>query len=174
MLANLFQTEQDSLEKNPEDPDASLFSILGSVEKFRNEEGKFVFKIVYPELKGLNLWEQTSNPATAETIEGFQGLRLNFSEAGDGGDWGGLGKCSHSSALICDAPSQDTEETLAMCIGCGRYARAAGKEIRKIPGPKHSISAVSKVELYAGVAKRTRNTTIGQCGEWTVETPHHE
>ena len=113
---------------------------------------------------------QTSIPATAETIEGFQGLRLNFSEAGDGRDWGGLGKCSHSSALICDTPSQDSEETLAMCIGCGRYARAAGKEIRKIPGPKHSISAVSKVELYAGVAKRTRNTTIGQCGEWRLLT----
>ena len=45
MLANLSQTDQDSLEKNPEDPEASLFSILGSVEKFRNEEGKFTSDI---------------------------------------------------------------------------------------------------------------------------------
>ena len=154
------------MEQNPEDPGASLFSILSDVEKFRNEEGKFIFKIVYPELKGLNVWEQTSNPASEENIQGFKGFWLDFSLAGDGSDWGGLGKCSLSSALICDAPSEDSEEMLAMCIGCGRYATATdtatanGAEM--IPGPKHTISAVTKVELYVGVPKRSRDTTQGE------------
>ena len=74
------------MEINPEDPGASLFSILSDVEKFRNQEGKFIFKIVYPELKGLNVWEQTSNPATEENIQGFKGFWLDFSLAGDGSD----------------------------------------------------------------------------------------
>ena len=157
------------MEKNPEDPAASLFSILGSVGKFQTEEGKFIFKIVYPELKGLNVWEQTSNPATEENIEGFQGLRLDFSLAGDGRDWAGLGKCALSSALICDAPEEVSEETLAMCIGCGRHT---AMDMTKIPGPKHttSISAVSKVELYVGVPKRIRNTTIGESDIMSIMT----
>ena len=114
------------------------------------------------------MWEQTSNPAMEENIQGFHGLWLDFSVAGDGRDWGGLGKCSLSSALICDAPSEDSEEMLAMCIGCGRYATTtaadAGTKLRQIPGPKHSVSPVTKVELYVGVPKSGRNTQIGESG----------
>merc|ERR1712126_261825 len=56
--------------KNVDNPDAKLYSILNKLENYRNKEGKFKFKLRYPELtwgingSNCNEWFQTSNPYT--------------------------------------------------------------------------------------------------------------
>ena len=76
----VFQSEAEALEKNPSDPNADLFSILGNLESFRREDGTFLLKIVYPELRGNNKWEQKSNPATEENIDGFREIHLGLTK----------------------------------------------------------------------------------------------
>ena len=70
--------------KNVDNPDAKLYSILNKLENYRNKEGKFKFKLCYPELtwgkngSNCNEWFQTSNPYTDSTITGFQEIFLAF------------------------------------------------------------------------------------------------
>ena len=53
----VFRSKKDALRKNSNNPDAKLFSILdaltqnndGSLTKIRDEQGKFYFKICFPE-----------------------------------------------------------------------------------------------------------------------------
>ena len=42
----------------------------------RNCDGTFHLKMSWPEINGVNEWSQTSNPATASTVSGFQGKFL--------------------------------------------------------------------------------------------------
>ena len=153
---NSFQSDEEALNKNPTDPGADLFSILGELEVFRNEDGKFVLRVEYPELKGKNEWEQSTNPATEENVEGYVGRRVDFTTNGDGGPWKGLGKCSDEKALICDAPSSSLRW---MCIGCKTHYNVSGH----IPGP-HAKPVVSKVEMF--VEMRVPTTTAA--GDSTV------
>ena len=44
----VFESEDDALRKNPEDPDALLYSVLDQLEKFRSKIG-FHYKLCYPE-----------------------------------------------------------------------------------------------------------------------------
>lgn len=48
------------------DPDIEQkFSALNSLEHFRREDGKFQFKLHYPELNITNIWKQSSNFAAS-------------------------------------------------------------------------------------------------------------
>ena len=70
LAGGLFDSSNDALKKNLNNPDALLFSKLNFLEGYRNKEGKFHFKICFPEIKGNNCneWKQTSNPATEGKI----------------------------------------------------------------------------------------------------------
>ncbi|QBX06090.1 tail connector protein [Vibrio phage Va3] len=49
------------------DPDVEQkFSALNSLEEFRREDGKFQFKLHYPELDVTNIWKQSSNFAAID------------------------------------------------------------------------------------------------------------
>ena len=105
LAGGLFDSSNDALKKNLNNPDALLFSKLNFLEGYRNKEGKFHFKICYPEIKGNNCneWKQTSNPATEGKIQGFQKIKLAFPKNGAGGSWGGLGRSElHSSHTLMD------------------------------------------------------------------------
>ena len=155
----LFTTNDDVGRKNSGDPDNKLFSILDQLEDYRNSEGKFHFKLCYPELtwgrdgKTCNEWIQSSNPYTDTTITGFEEIFLAFDIDGYVGEWKGLGKNSAGNdghAYIDDSPSQFNWFT---AIG----ARNEWGKAEHIPGPKHPDqskqvdAAVSKVELYVMV-----------------------
>ena len=43
----------DVLSKNPTDPNADLYSILDTLENYRDADGKFTLKICYPEYTGV-------------------------------------------------------------------------------------------------------------------------
>ena len=79
----------------------------------------------------------------------------DFPTDGDDGEWRGLGKCSKSTALICDTPSSGIKRW--MCVGCKAHTLSGNG----IPGPK-SAGNVTKVELYVGIKSSTRMTTLGE------------
>ena len=138
---DVIQSDGETLSKNAEDQGASLFSRLDQLEQFRGEGGKFHFKLSYPELGGSNEWLQTSNPAEAETIEGFEPISLDYKLDGHSKPWGGLGLCKlrKNEAFICDTP---TEGRWWMCIGCKSFHRRDNT----IPGPEPDV--VTRVEIY--------------------------
>ena len=142
-----FSSHEDALSKNPDNPGAFLFSILDQLETYRSAEGKFHFKLCYPEIivdgKSCNEWYQTSNPATDTTITGFQAVSLAFNLDSYNHPWAGLGRSPAGSgftqSLIDDAPSQTSWWT---ALGATTYH---GSE-DKMPGPQPYT--VKRVALY--------------------------
>ena len=141
----MIQSDEEALSKNPENSSALLFSRLDQLERFRTEDGDFHFKIVFPGLGGRNEWIQTSNPATSNTIEGYQAVNLDYDVQGNSEPWGGLGLCTGQSvAFICDTP---TTGNWFMCVGC----QSMWINPDTIPGPRldpHQSGTVTQVELY--------------------------
>ena len=78
----LFLDQEDALSKNPDNPEAALYSALDQLETFRGPEGSLRLKLCYPELAGgCNEWVQTSNPATrpdmlAVFVNVWQGCKI--------------------------------------------------------------------------------------------------
>ena len=146
----LFTSSQDALSRNQDNPQASLFSILGKLESYRNAEGKFRFKICYPEVQsefhGLghcNEWLQSSNPTTEGTITGYKRIHLAFPKNGAGRAWGGLGRSGNSGTL-----ADDTGSSLYwwMAVGATEYYHPNKKTI---PGPwARPADGIKKIELY--------------------------
>ena len=146
----LFSSQEGALSKNPDNPDAELFSILDQLEDYRDHEGILHFKLCYPEITGVggghcNEWTQTSNPLYYSTIQGFQAIALAFPHDGNKKPWQGLGRSLAKYSVLDDTPSDDTWWT---AIGATAYS--APEHIKSeedcIPGPRTHM--VTKVELY--------------------------
>ena len=60
----------DEWSRNSDDPANAMFSLLDTVESFRNTDGKFTFKLVWPRMVGRStqqlVWRQVLNPTRAE------------------------------------------------------------------------------------------------------------
>ena len=146
----LFSSQEEALNKNPDNPDAELFSILDQLEDYRDHEGILHFELCYPEITGVggghcNEWTQTSNPLYYSTIQGFQAIALAFPHDGNKKPWQGLGRSFAKYSVLDDTPSDDTWWT---AIGATAYS--APEHIKSeedcIPGPRTHM--VTKVELY--------------------------
>ena len=150
----LFSSQDEVLKSNPENSNADLYSILYSLEEFRNSEGNFQFKLCYPKIKGIggkscNEWIQSSNPATDSIITGFKPMSLAFVKNSINQDWKGLGinrASNQRNTLIDDAPTHGNWYSAV-----GAFAHWGGKNT--IPGPRiepaSSKSPTTKVELFA-------------------------
>ena len=151
-MGGLF-TKDNVLEKNPDDSNADLYSILGRLDHFKIKNN-FHFRLCYPELKGLNDrncndWVQSSNPVTSSTISGFQSISLAFDKNSYLKEWAGLGKNVPGlgeNTLIDDAPS---DPNYFSAVGAFSYWPTAPY----IPGPRlaanYTNSTVTKVNLHA-------------------------
>ena len=70
----LFSSTTEALSKNPDNPDAPLFSRLDQLKSYRSQ-GTFHFKLCYPDTVGddglnCNEWEQTSiRPYTTQQVQ---------------------------------------------------------------------------------------------------------
>ena len=133
----LFFTPDDALNKNPDNPNAKLFSILSQMEKYRNAEGNFHLKLCYPDVstgadgKRCNEWIQSSSPVTQASITGFKPLSISFKNSGTiGHDFGGLAKSDSNHALIDDTGSN---QNWWSAIGATKYAPP---QATTIPGPR--------------------------------------
>jgi hypothetical protein len=163
----LFFNKSEALEKNPENPDAKLFSIIGKLEDFRLDDGSFHLKICYPEMienfkPPCNEWIQTSNPAKESSIKGYRAISLAFNKKSTGGDWGGLALNSLGVTTLIDESPNNANWWFA--IGATKNHRRGGY----IPGPGPTYSsppvvngAVKKVELY--VENPARSPATGWC-----------
>jgi len=154
----------DVLSKNPTDPNADLYSILDTLENYRDAEGKFTFKICYPEYTGVgggrcNEWKQTSNFATETTITGFEPIgTLAWNLRGDGQPWGGLGKniaSQQTRTLIDDMPNSSTFWNSIGAFVLYSTSGTAPNIIKRILGPRSSVGSrqVTKVEIFVRDAK---------------------
>ena len=148
----LFSSQEDALTKNPDNPEADLYSILDSIGRFRNEDGSFHLKLCYPEVTGVNgshcnEWTQSSNPANQTTITNFQAISLAFDVNSAENPWIGLGRSpsNYPQTLIDDYPAHSW---WWMAIGATQFYKEDGI----IPGPRGTDPAeghkVRKVELY--------------------------
>merc|ERR1712141_794452 len=130
----------DALSRNADDESQPLFSRLSDIEQFRNAQGEFHFKLVYPEIPAVNEWIQTSNPTTETTITGFVAASLDISINSNDDAWAGLGLGGEGKSLMDDSP--DTTKWWT-AIGAER-AYPTGSDT--FPGLKKN--KVSMVELY--------------------------
>ena len=137
----LFLSTEDALSKNPDNPNANLFSILSKLENYRGKDGNFQFKLCYPEVGKCNEWIQYSNPATDTSIIGFRSISLEFTKNGLLDAWAGLGKSISSGITLID----DAPEALNFHCSIGAmtfHPPGSGK----IAGP--AIESFSEVNLY--------------------------
>ena len=153
--------------KNPDNPDAELFSILDQLESFRGNDGNFLFKICYPMVTmggrqgHCNVWLQSSNPYTDSIITGFRPVSLSFFLNGDGEDWQGLGLNEDTSeAVIDDAPSSSQ-----WWMAIGAISDLNGE----IPGPKNQDDLmVTQVELFVSKSRKDTNIPVSLDGSVVV------
>ena len=147
----LFSSLEDALNKNPDNPDADLYSILDQMENFRNQDGTFHLRVCYPELSvngsSCNEWIQSSNPVTETEITGYQAISLAFTKNGNNNAWKGLGLEKTNNTLIADCPKNAQKWWGA--IGAIEWIPdVVGVIPGVIPGPKNH-QPVTKVVLTA-------------------------
>ena len=72
------------LSVNPSDPSLPNYSILGTLaDAYRNADGKFTFKLVWPNRSGknYNMWRQSTNPVTEKSVavpEDYEEIDVHF------------------------------------------------------------------------------------------------
>lgn len=71
---------------NLANPKADRYSILSYTEAFRSLKGSFTFKINWPGYAQRNIWQQRTNPAVDQAVQGYVPLVIDSS----GNQWGGL------------------------------------------------------------------------------------
>ena len=85
-----FSDLEEAKNKNADDENSDLFSILGQLESFRTCSGNFHFKLCYPELADkysspCNEWTQLNNPVYDSIIRDYKPVKITF-------DFNGIGK----------------------------------------------------------------------------------
>ena len=120
-------------------PEDDNFSILNELESLRGPDGKFLFKLVWPELShpNYNMWKQRNNPVqgAAGGVVGYEAVEVHFT----GQLWGGLEYNTGTGSLLDGS------------VGSGNWFYAVGSsrsERSGIPGPYYRATAFQKVELY--------------------------
>lgn len=108
---------------NPDNPNAALYSILDSLETFRQADGDLIFKLSYPGMcessdsnpnnlaacvdgKEYNIWRQTTNPYsrftlgnTTSAVDGYTPIDVPYPRG-----FGGLGASVASNSLMDGNP----------------------------------------------------------------------
>lgn len=176
MNGGFFTDYAEAGNKNTDNVNADLYSILDTLDFYRGVDGKFLFKLCYPELEGksgghCNEWYQTSNPFTEPVITGFEKVLSEFDlkTPGQSEQFGGLGQNpsdSDSSALSND-PSGSPGY---MAIGAFKGVTVDGTD-DTLPGPaeaKDQAIAVTVVELFVSKARLNPKTGVGLDGNLTV------
>jgi hypothetical protein len=120
----MYQAKEKWLSHNADDPENDNFSRLDQLESYRASDGKFTFKLVWPQKQGKNHnhWRQATNPVASDTVEGYEAIEANFEASG----WGGLQRSTRDEALLDG------------CIGNAMWFYAVGTSTDLwggVPGP---------------------------------------
>ena len=102
----VFANLEEAKEKNIEDEDSLLYSILFKLELFRSKYGPFHFKLCHPDLTEFsfpcNEWTQTSNPVLDSKILGFHPINITWNIRSDKKPFQGLGLSSATNFNLID------------------------------------------------------------------------
>ena len=137
----LFSGYEDAGARSEEDDSADLYSVLGTLEDFRGDNGKLHFKLCYPEVKWAktaarcNEWRQRSNPYTHTEIRGFEPVgKLAFPHQSECRPW----KVGTETLLQCRYPQ-------LLCSGSrpGHRGGAGGVCYQRLPQCRGSAAALS-------------------------------
>jgi len=134
------------------------YSILNALERYRNSDRSFRFKLVYPSLAAPNTieWSQTNNPTSTKEVTDSIAITNSPWEKGIGcGSWRGGLISGNTSTLITGDGSN-----VCWWYAIGAYASYNGG----IPGP--NSSAINWVQLWAYYP-----TSISSGTTSTIPTP---
>ena len=107
--APFYQNISSWMEHNENDPGNDNYSILVDLEDYRGDDGKFHFKLEWPEGSSWNSgggnidflpheWKQTSNPATSTSVTGYEAIDISYT----GQFWAGLELADNGSHVFID------------------------------------------------------------------------
>ena len=139
--------------ENPSQEDK--YSIIDRMERYRRSDGKFRFKMTYPDYNGGDnavVWEQTANPlltTAAEATTTAPGFSLISSDIGNLGDTIGALSLSGSASAYLDAFVSTTgNDTTSWYLPIGQMAAFTGG-IPVVAGATDGTNVMGVVELYA-------------------------
>ncbi len=97
VVAGPFAAADDAHSSHPDDPLALRYSILDTLEAFREGDGDLVMRIEWPDTghAGRNIWRQRSNP-TAGPVEGYVAIDVDHPVQG----WGGLERSQNPASYV--------------------------------------------------------------------------
>ena len=124
---------------NQGNPRANKYSILDSLDKFRLD-GKYTFKLYYPNENITNIWSQTNNPVTDDGsggVEGYQAISIGSSA----NSWGGLERRDSRSETFLDGSIFPSATSWWFAVG----ARSNYPSYPTIPGAN---TGITEVELW--------------------------
>ena len=147
--AGFFIDHADAMNKNSNDEDADMFSILDKLEEYRTCNGTFHLKLCYPELFTnfsfpCNEWIQFNNPALDSLSMGFVPINITFESAVKTFSGLSLSDRGKDESLMQDFPYiYKTERSF-------HIGSLIGKEGKIVGPPAH---LVEKVELFLNPGK---------------------
>lgn len=155
VMPNFFDDEEAALWTPAGTPaTANLFSVLRDIEEYRNPDGTFRFRMVWPGLSQSWSWRQRSNPVEFyEEVEGYTFVSSTGSP--NLGGFGGLALSAWPGTLLdAQINVQLTTDTfgpgLAGCIGRMTGGNLVVGETQVVPlvlfGPL--LAQTTSVELY--------------------------
>jgi len=120
----------------PTDPNFSILDTLG--DQHKGADGKFHFKMVWPERQGPNSqeWKQSSNPSKKEKLAGYEPVNVQFTQ----NNWRGLEY--NGFATLFDGS-----------VGSGKWFYAIGSKIpwqNGMPGPEMKPERQTELHVFTG------------------------
>ncbi len=135
----LFTDSDEAALKNPEDPSASLYSILGYLSSFEREEENFEFRLEWPGSDyAAHTWYQGTNPVGYSFVQDYE---ETSAPQADFGGWGGLALSSTSLSFLDGSPNATTRY-----FSVGAFESISQEGIEGLPGP--GLVPVDSVRLW--------------------------
>lgn len=159
--SELFTSEAEALSTNSR----YKFSVLSSLENYRNSNGDFEFLLQYPnDTNKYNRWIQTDNPTEVTlpyvsgntTVKGYQAIHIDWT----GYYWGGLYKSENTKVSLINGSA-----------GHGEWFYAIGAYSKYSLGIPSYDSTATVTELWTRIdnleaeGKKNLNATIGNITE---------
>jgi hypothetical protein len=110
-LPHLWDLHNSPWRVNADDVNAEMYSILDDLERFRAADGKFEFKMLWPDY--WNVWKQTSNPAVAGPVAGYVPVNVKYSDC----NWAGLEYFDKDGKALMDGSSATGDNQWYYSVG---------------------------------------------------------
>jgi hypothetical protein len=134
---NLFASAAEASYNDPNNPESNKFSILSQIPSFVRKDGKYKFKLSYPDVDVTNIWYQTNDPNIdgVYAVSGYEAISIDSTVQ----SWYGLARSSVPTTTYMDGC-----DGVSWWWSVGQITAYGGSSGGN-PGPG---VAVNKTELY--------------------------